>query len=233
MGSETAHGNETALRQFTRRVHPATIDELRHFDRTKGNPVALSVLRKKLGVVNLARVLASLAMAMREDPLKEVSREGWPPHYESLVRRQLKAALRLELALARALPRMSERERAELVAEVTAEVGGHFIAANIPIPSGEDWLSASDEDRTGFLTALALRLFNAEMTIAAVGPKALGFDVVACRFVQLCHAVGKGELARAFCEADARYFRDETRIRFARTGTLATGAGRCDFRFEL
>lgn len=59
------------------------------------------------------------------------------------------------------------------------------------------------------------------------------FDVTRCYVVETLQALDAAEVAPAFCTYDeAMYEGLCPRLRFTRTGTLATGAARCDFCFE-
>ena len=78
------------------------------------------------------------------------------------------------------------------------------------------------------------RLFNAQLTPAGIEADAVGFDVGACRFVELCLALERPYLASMFCEADSRFFGEQTDlITLRRTRTLARDGQPCDFRFTL
>ncbi|MEC7362790.1 MAG: L-2-amino-thiazoline-4-carboxylic acid hydrolase, partial [Actinomycetota bacterium] len=59
------------------------------------------------------------------------------------------------------------------------------------------------------------------------------FDFGQCRFVQLTPPLGRAHHATMFGAADSDFFaREGAPVRLERTGTLATGAPRCDFRFH-
>ena len=124
---------------------PARRRDLVIFDLTAGFPTALGVLRRRLGPMQLMRLMASYAALSLRDPLEGVSASGQRPEAQEL-----------------------------------------------------------------------------------------GFDVGACRFVELCEELGRAHLARMFCAADSIFFeRGESPVRLERQGTLARGASRCDFRFHF
>ena len=155
---------------------------------------------------------------------------------DELTRHQLRAAVRLDDATHAALrpPRWPEERRRALLVDVIAETGAAFIEENVPFPTRDAWRGANAAAREGFLESLRARLFNAAFEPAGVGAESVGFDVRACRFVELCGALGRPSLARAFCEADSRFFaRNEDLIRLERSETLARGGAVCDFRFHL
>ena len=59
------------------------------------------------------------------------------------------------------------------------------------------------------------------------------WEMRSCLFVETLAAYGAPELARVFCQVDDHSFETlPEQIAFCRTGTLARGAERCDFRFE-
>lgn len=62
---------------------------------------------------------------------------------------------------------------------------------------------------------------------------AVAFDMSRCYFLDTFTALGMPELTRAFCAGDDVMYADLCpQLRWLRTGTLATGAPVCDFRFE-
>ena len=84
------------------------------------------------------------------------------------------------------------------------------------------------------LEALRGRAFNAQLEPAGVSAVAMGFDVSACRFVELCHELERPYLAPMFCESDSRFFAERSDlIELKRTRTQARDAAPCDFRFTL
>ena len=217
--------------------HPATLRELRRFDRQHGLPTALGVLRAQLRGGELARVLLAMGAGALRDPLRRLARSPhWSPPVEALVRHQLRAAVRLDDATKRALraPDWPEARRRALLLEVIAATGSRFIEHNVPFPTRETWRDAGNAAREGFIEAMRGRLFNAQLEPAGVTADAVGFDVSACRFVELCRELERPYLAAMFCEADSRFFAEHTDlIELRRTRTQARDASPCDFRFTL
>lgn len=61
----------------------------------------------------------------------------------------------------------------------------------------------------------------------------LRFEVTACFYLRVLRHYGAPELTGVFCYGDQLVFdRMPRAVRFTRTGTLATGAPRCDFLLE-
>ncbi len=216
---------------------PATLAELRRFDVRHGLPAALGVLRAQLSTAELGKVLLAMAAGGLRDPLRQLSRSSrWSADAEALVRHQLRAAVRLDDATRKVLrePTWPEARRRALLLEVIAATGSRFIEHNVPFPTRQSWGDASHTERTGFMEALRGRLFNAQFEAAGVTASAVGFDVSACRFVELCAELDRPHLAAMFCEADSRFFAQHTDlIELKRTRTQARDAAPCDFRFTL
>lgn len=53
-------------------------------------------------------------------------------------------------------------------------------------------------------------------------------DIVACPYVKYFTALGCPELTKIFCANDDRCYGNLPGLEFGRTGTLGTGASRCD-----
>lgn len=178
------------------------------------------------------RVLARYAIASVRDPLAGVSTDGWPADKEELVRHQLRAAVRLDDAT-RHLG-WDEDKRLELVGEIVALSGAQFVATMLRFPTQGAWEEASAQEKVAFVRGATGRFFNAEMAEVRADDQSLGFDVCACRFVQLAAELGRPYLAPMFCRADSVLFdRPDAPATLHRTTTIASGGERCDFRFEL
>ncbi len=206
--------------------------DLVRFDLTRGMPAAIEVLRKHLAPTSFLKVMAAYARVSLEDPLAALSPEGWPQERERLVRHQLRAAVSLDMALERALS-MFEEDRLELLLAVISETGARFIQSFLPLPDMNDWHEASRTEREAYIEGAVGAFFNAEVDAIHAEDEQLGFDVGQCRFVQLTHQLGRPHLAAMFCAADSVFFeREDSPVHLERTGTLATGEKRCDFRFS-
>ncbi len=210
---------------------PPSSLELAWFELGVALPAAVGILRRHLGARRAARVIAATAWRARRDPLAKVPRGGWSGRDDELTRRQLRPVLWLDTALEAELTPAARRAA---LAELVADLGARFVARHVEPPAPAAWQAATPARRARYVAALGARLFNARTSPVAAGPAALAFDVTACRFVELCRAVGRPELAALFCEADARRFdAPDAPARLVRLGTIARGAPRCDFRFEL
>ncbi len=208
----------------------ATKRELARFERRIARPVAMRLLRRRLGFLKMVRFAARYLWASLRDPLGEISREGWPPEREALVRQQLRSALLLDDATRGLLP---EPERLALIREVIAETGSRFIKYMVTLPTLAQWRAATAEHRQVFAEQIAEGFFNAQAGDVKSGEDSMSYDVCACRFVQLTQQLGREHLAPMFCAADSVFFeRTEAPVRLRRTSTMAEGGSRCDFRFE-
>ncbi|MBQ9299996.1 MAG: L-2-amino-thiazoline-4-carboxylic acid hydrolase [Clostridia bacterium] len=58
------------------------------------------------------------------------------------------------------------------------------------------------------------------------------FAIVACPYNAYFTALGCPELMKIFCTNDDRCYGSLPGLEFRRTGTLGTGANRCDFRLR-
>ena len=180
----------------------------------------------------VARVLARYVVASLRDPLAELPADGWPADRELLVRHQLRAAVLLDDAT-RAL-KWDQDRRLALVGEIVAQTGAEFVAVMVQFPSATQWRTASDADRLAFARGATGRFFNAKIAETRADARSLGFDVCACRFVQLTHQLGRPYLAPMFCRADSVLFdRPGAPATLRRTTTIANGGERCDFHFDL
>lgn len=73
---------------------------------------------------------------------------------------------------------------------------------------------------------------NFQITDAPAASKnEIAFDCVRCPFKDLTARYGHPALGPAFCHVDEVIYGHLPGVRFEREGTLARGAGRCDFRF--
>jgi hypothetical protein len=213
-------------------LRPSKLRQLIWFDVTTGQPLAVKLLFGHLGAARFARLLPRLAVRSIRDPLRAVDHSGWPRDKDRQTRRQLRPVLALHAALLDI--GVAPEEALAITGDVVAQVGARFIGANVVLPDPDQWAQADDRDRHRYVGQVIDRLFNAEVAAIEVSENSLGFDVTACRFAHLTEAAGYPELAPLFCEADGAHFeRKELPIRLRRSGTIARGAKRCDFRFAV
>ena len=211
---------------------PLSRRTLARFELTAGLPAAASILHRHLGLWRAARVLLALAARRHVDPLAGVPRTDWPALQEDLTRWQLRTVVHVD-DVARDVLGLGDDARMALLADLVSEIGARFVEANIPVPDARTWELTSEPDRARFVAGLGARLVNARVANVAVSDRTLSLDVTACRFVELCRAAGRPHLAPLFCEADSKYFdSDRSVLVLRRSGTLARGAERCDFRFR-
>ena len=78
------------------------------------------------------------------------------------------------------------------------------------------------------IDALAERRLRRDMPVETA-PGAGGLDIVACPYVRYFTELGCPELAKIYCANDDRVYGNLPGLEFKRTGTLGTGADRCDF----
>jgi ubiquinone biosynthesis protein len=156
------------------------------------------------------------------------------PREKTFGARFMLRAAAFDVALCRALAErgVAEEEAFGLVADASWEV---FKRSDTILARGIGFF-ARDPLRSVFWTARLSRrlLFRPpgwRMDDVPV-PDGFGFDVRRCPLSDYLRPQGLGKLCqRAMCEMDMR--QAEARgIRLTRTGTLAGGAERCDFRFS-
>lgn len=202
------------------------------FDLARGLPTAVRVLHRELGAGRAARVIGALLWrSLGRDPLAETPAGDWDPRAEALSRHQLRPAVRLDDALRDVLG-MDEAARVGVLRAVVSETGARFVEAHMPMPTRAAWHAASVAERERFAAGASAPFFNARVGGVSADRSSVRVDVSACRFAELCAALGRPYLAPLFCEADSVWFgRPGARVRLLRTGTIAQGAPRCDFHF--
>jgi hypothetical protein len=62
-------------------------------------------------------------------------------------------------------------------------------------------------------------------------PARVAYDLTGCFYLDTLTAYGAPELTPSFCRMDDLLYGRLERARWGRTGTLARGDARCDFRF--
>jgi hypothetical protein len=204
--------------------------------RKRMEAVSNRVVLKRLGLFRSVR----LPGLIREEEAKMRAVDFSPLRGRGLDKEELRAGVLSQVAAFAALARLAGTEKAaEIFDEITRKVGREIWEAQAP--TAEDFESCGGD---GFAAFRAY--FDAMMEanrragvlgydVAEDGDDAVQYDVNSCAFLELAELLGYPEAARHLCLADDVYFPDECRkigARFVRTGTLARGDRRCDFRFE-
>jgi hypothetical protein len=203
------------------------------FELTGGYAAALRVLVRELGAGGATRALAGLARRqLTTDPFAGLP-AGDGSVSEWLTRRQLGPVLLLDDTLQQDLG-LDPAEARRVLGELIADVGARLLDRRFPALDAATWAAAPAAARAALARGVFDRLGNVAAADVDTTDASMAIDVRACRFVSLLGAAGRPALAPLFCAADDRYFaRPGSPIRLARSGTLATGADRCDFRFSL
>lgn len=204
------------------------------FELSGGNARAIAILRRRLGTLRATRAVATLVRRqLTTDPFSNLPPVEPDQVGEWLTRRQLGPVLLLSDILQQDLG-LSAQETRSILGELVDEVGALLLSRRFPPLDPRAWAAAPHEEREGVARAVFARLGNISAAEVQTTDGSLALDVRRCRFVELCAEVGKPELASLFCAADARFFgRSDSPVTLERSGTLATGASCCDFRFTL
>jgi hypothetical protein len=206
--------------------------DLARFDRTESSRLALGVLYAKLGLWRFVRALVAFVLrGVFADPSKVLGKPA--SRDDELTRIQLRPVLLLDDVLTRnlALPR---EQVLGILRSVVAASGARFLEVFMPTFERAEWQGATDAARESFAGGLVSRLFNARVSSFRTDAEGLAFDVAECRFVAALRALDRMHLGPLFCAVDAAYVdRPGSNLLLERSGTLATGATRCDFRFTM
>ena len=117
--------------------------------------------------------------------------------------------------------------------EVVSRVGASFVRLNVPLPARARWEALDIPARRALVERITARFFNAEGAAVEDAAHDLAFDIGACHFARLLRALGREDLAPAFCRADEVHFgHPDVPLRLTRLRTIAAGDERCEFRFD-
>ena len=199
------------------------------FDLRHGLPIAMGVLRARLGWARAIRACGALAWrAILTNPLRGAPDAQFGKARDRRVRHQVRQAFLLDDVLVRSLG-MEAQEALPIIRELVGVVGARYIALNAPFRA-EEWRAATPDERRRYTRSALTRFANAEYEFGEVRADGLNFDVTYCRIAELAHALGRGHLAPLFCWADAVYFDGlDGRPTLERPTTLADGHDRCRF----
>lgn len=202
------------------------------FEVSGGHAAAVRVLARELGAGRAVRAIAGMARRqIFADPFRDLPKADGVGDW--LTRRQLGPVLLLDDALQEDLG-LDAAAAAAVLGTLVSEVGATLLRRRFPALDAARWAAADPADRERLARAVFARLGNVAQADVTTTAESMAIDIRACRFVALCAAVGRPHLAPLFCAADDAFFdRPEAPARLVRTGTLATGADRCDFRFSL
>jgi hypothetical protein len=116
--------------------------------------------------------------------------------------------------------------------DVVATVGAKFVGSNANF-NPDDWSAATPTERLKFAQEAMSRFPN--VTGADVVATETSMDVTFsyCRLAEGAHAIGRPELSRMFCSADAAYYNgNPSRPSLTRPQTIAEGGHACHFQFR-
>lgn len=148
---------------------------------------------------------------------------------ECLSRIEIGDAILLYRLLRRRVDQAKAMEVLRGVVAVAAEISFDYLLD----PLTPEALAALGVDaQRAYVEQNIARFPNADSVVDEVGPDAIAFRVVHCRFPGLVAAVGHTELAPLFCSADRDYFESRLGVAFARPHTIAEGACECPFRLS-
>jgi len=204
--------------------------------REKMEAVSRRLVLKRVGLFRALR----LPGLIREEEAKMRDVDLAPFRARGLDNDEFLSQTLSQVAAFAAVARLAGTENAvaifeEIIREVSRDIWG------AQAPTAEDLNSCGGDAAAAFrayfrATMEANRRAGVlEYEVAEDGDDAVQYDVSSCVFLELAERLGYPEAARHLCLADDLYFPDECRkigLRFVRTGTLARGDRRCDFRFE-
>jgi hypothetical protein len=191
------------------------------------NAAALAALRRRLGLGRLLCVGLRVAWAgARGQPF------GHLPRATDARERQSRAQIGPAILLHRALiaTGTEAREAFAITRDVVLAAGAAFLAQTLGPLRRADLEGLDAAGRRAFADSRGRRFFNATLTWDAIEPDHVGFTVTACRFPELCAAVGAADLAPLFCDVDEAYFGTvEPDVVLTRSTTIARGGATCPF----
>lgn len=130
------------------------------------------------------------------------------------------------------------RDHGQTTREATQAVTATLTALAAPHRRRGQRLMRSEPGRRLFMrvASASLRAFPApgwQATWIERSPRRVAFDMTRCFDLDMLRQLDTDAIAPAYCAVDDILYTDLCpQLRFSRTGTLATGATRCDFRFD-
>ena len=181
-------------------------------------PAALGVLVRELGPLRALAVGLEVGARMAAgEPFSRLDPPATPK--ERVSRQQIAPAI----VLYRVLLRVRGRDALRITREVVLAAGAAFMARTVgPLAK------AASLDEVG-LARTTSRFPNAKFSGFEVSADRVAFTAHECLFPALTREAGAPELARFFCEVDAKAFED-LNVRLDRPRTMAEGANDCHFQ---
>jgi len=196
----------------------------------------IAELRRELGLIGIMKLMLKLR--------KEINRgktQDWSSLYEHGVTNRifLNDVIR-QMAAGKALVDMVGKDKASdifrRILDQTADIGATIL------PSAEDFKACGDvvgsfKEYGKAMMAATVQSGLQEIELVEDSPRALAFNVKYCVWCEVAKKLGDPSICYfTSCYGDEVFFPKAVAAgggRFTRTGTLATGAPVCDFRFEL
>lgn len=181
-------------------------------------PAALGVLVRELGPLRALAVGLEVGARMAAgEPFSRLDAPATPR--ETASRRQIAPAI----VLYRVLLRVRGRDALRITREVVLAAGAAFMGRVVG-----QLAHTTSLDEVGLARTTA-RFPNANFSGFEVSADRVAFTAHECLFPSLTREVGAPELARFFCEVDAKAF-DDLNVRLDRPRTMAEGASDCHFQ---
>ena len=202
------------------------------FDLSAGLPIAITELKKSLGLLGTIRTLLYFVFrSVFNDPLKDLPKPSTVSEVFSY--HQIRPAFILDDVLTKDLCLADDVKQSVLQMVITT-TGAKYISTNVRIPSPAEWEEMSTSDKDEFTKNTMARFLNAEAKTVETPSTVFGFDVSHCHFAAICRKLNRSHLAPLFCGADQVYFeRKEVLVQLNRKHTIAQGDKHCSFRFHF
>lgn len=198
--------------------------------------IILAEVRRGLGLLNMMKLMLKLRVEINRGKTQD-----WSSLSEhGMTNQRFLDLLITQMAAMKALADMVGKEKASNISRRILDRTSDVTATIYP--SAEDFKACGDGFGAfrKYLKEQYVANANAglhELEIVEDSPRAIAVNVKYCVWCEVAKKLGDPSLCYfASCYGDEVYFPKalaELGGRFTRTGTLATGAPMCDFRFEL
>lgn len=191
--------------------------------------MALRALRQELGIATMSKLLwRVLRRERRGEPWEDL--EAPASDNERECRAQ---AGRVILLFDELSEQIGSDEALELARSIVSEGGVYALRDALPRLNRSEFEAMPADEQDAFLKDVLGRFPNATIGEVELAGDRFRYEITRCQFVELCHRVGRPQLASLFCSGDGLYFeRYLTEVQFERPRTLADGDTCCDFRFR-